>query len=112
MDNRTENPILLRIDPFIFRIDGLSLLEKMLLNYVYAWSVQGRCCFSSSSWFGYKFGFTEGDINTTLELLQMKGYIRINKGFEGGARSLSYVFSDAGDVCEGITSPEDVFKLD
>ena len=111
-NDRTENAILLRVDPFIFRLDGLSLFEKMLLNYVYSWSVQGRCCFSSDEWLAYKFGFMASDVFTTLNLLQMKGYIRINRGHGGGARSLSFVFEDAPDACEGATSPEDVFKLE
>lgn len=110
--DRTENAILLRVDPWIFRLDGLTLLEKILLNYVYSWSIQNRCCFSSDSWLGHKLGFEEGDIKTTLDLLQMKGYIRINRSFQGGARSLSFVFTDLPDPCEGSTGPEDIFKLD
>jgi DNA-binding MarR family transcriptional regulator len=105
--DRTENAILLRIDPFIFRLDGLSLFEKMILNYIYSWTIQGRCCFSTSEWLAYKFGFTEGDVNTTLDLLQMKGYIRIKSN--PTSRSLSFVFEDLGDPCEGLTSPGEVF---
>lgn len=110
--DRTENAILLRIDPWIFRLPDLTLLDKMLLNYVYSWSIQNRCCFSSDAWLAHKFGFTEGDIKTTLDLLQMQGYIRINRSFQGGARSLSFVFTDLPDACEGASGPDDIFKLD
>ena len=105
-EDRTENAILLRIDPWIFRLDGLSLLEKMLLNYVYSWTVQGRCCFTSSEWMAYKFGFTAGDIDTTLDLLQMKGYIHIKKSTEDyNLRTLSFNFEDMEDPCNGPASP-------
>ena len=49
-DDRTEAAILWRIDPWIFREEGLSFMEKMLLNYVFSWSIQNRCCFSSDEW--------------------------------------------------------------
>lgn len=111
-DDRTEAAILWRIDPWIFREEGLTFMEKMLLNYVFSWSIQNRCCFSSDEWLGYKLNVQPSDIFTTLNLLQMKGYIRINRGFEGGARSLSFTFSDVKDVCEGSTGPEDVFQID
>lgn len=111
MTNKTEAAILLRVDPWIFRLEGLSLFEKCLANYVYSWSIQQRCCFSSDEWLAYKFGYPVSDIQTTLNLLQMKGYITINRGFLQGARSLSYNFEDQADVCDGITSPEDVFQI-
>jgi len=111
-NDRTENAILLRVDPWIFRLDGLTLLEKILLNYVYSWTIQGRCCFSSDEWLGHKLGFSKGDIFTTLNLLEMKGYIKINRGFQGGARSLSFVFTDAPDPCEGAQGPEDIFNIE
>jgi len=111
-NDRTENAILLRVDPWIFRLDGLTLLEKILCNYIYSWTIQGRCCFSSSEWLGHKLGFSKGDIDATLNLLQMKGYIKINRGFQGGARSLTFVFEDAADPCDGVSGPEDVFKID
>ena len=111
-NDRTENAILVRVDPWIFRLEGLSLFEKLLLNYVYSWSIQGRCCFSSDDWLAHKFGFPKGDVFTTLNLLEMKGYIRINRSFQGGARSLSFVFEDAADPCEGSTGPEDIFQID
>ena len=111
-EDRTEAAILWRIDPWIFREEGLSLLEKMLLNYVFSWSIQNRCCFSSDEWLAYKLNFKPNEIFTTLNLLQMKGYIRINRSFQGGARSLSFTFSDVKDVCEGSTGPEDIFQID
>jgi len=111
-NDRTENAILVRVDPWLFRLEGLSLFEKLLLNYVYSWSIQGRCCFSSDDWLGHKFGFPKGDVFTTLNLLEMKGYIRINRSFQGGARSLTFVFEDVADPCEGSTGPEDIFQID
>ena len=104
--DRTENAILLRIDPFIFRMDGLTLFEKMLLNYIYGWTIQGRCCFSSSEWLAYKFGFTTGDVDTTLQLLQMKGYINLRVSpSDPTIRSLSFVFEDLEDPCVELVSP-------
>jgi len=111
-DDRTEAAILWRIDPWIMREEGLSFIEKLLLNYVFGWTIQGRCCFSSDQWIAYKLNLQESDIRTAFELLQMKGYIKINRGFEGGARSLSFTFSDVPDVCEGSLGPDDVFQID
>lgn len=111
-DNKTEAAILWRIDPWIFRENGLTFMEKMLLNYVFGWSIQNRCCFSSDEWLGYKLNISPFDIATTLDLLQLKGYIKINKNFDDGARSLSFTFSDVNDVCEGSFGPEDIFQMD
>ncbi len=111
-DDRTEAHILWRIDPWIFREEGLSMLEKMLLNYVFSWTIQNRCCFSSDEWIAYKLNLQPSDIFTALNLLKMKGYISINRGFEGGARSLSFTFSDVDDVCKGATAPDDIFQID
>ena len=111
-DNRTEAAILWRIDPWIFREEGLSFIEKMLLNYVFSWSIQNRCCFSSDEWIAYKLNVPASDIFATLNLLQMKGYIKINRNFDDGARSLSFTFSDVEDVCKDSTGPEDVFQID
>lgn len=111
MDNKTDMAILLRVDPWIFRLDGLSLFEKCLLNYVYSWTLQGRCCFTPDDWLAHKFGFQPSDVKTSLELLEFKGYIKINKGITKGLRSLSFVFSDAEDVCLGVNSPEEAFQI-
>ena len=111
----SDHHILLRVDPWIFHLDGLSLFEKMLLNYIWGWAVQHRCCFSSDQWLGYKFGFPAHDVYTTLNLLQMKGFIKINRGFQGGARSLSFVFDpkeNIPDPCAGVEGPETVFNID
>ena len=114
MNNQTsDHAILLRIDPFIFRMEDLSLFEKMLLNYVFSWAVQNKCCFSSSEWLAYKFGYTEQEVDTTLRLLEMKNLIKINRAFTGGARALTFVFEEEiQDPCDGLTGPEDVFQID
>ena len=109
--DQSDHAILLRIDPWIFREEGLSLFEKMLANYVYSWTIQGRCCFVSDEWLGYKFGFSKQEVFTTLNILDMRGYIKINRAFNGGARSLSFVFSDIDDICDGVLGPDDIFEI-
>lgn len=108
----SDHAILLRIDPWIFRMTDLSLFEKMLYNYVWSWGVQNRCCFSSDEWLAHKFGFTKQEVFTTLNLLEMKGLIKINRGFSGGARSLSVVMEDFPDTCADSTGPDDIFQID
>lgn len=110
----SDHAILLRIDPWIFKMEGLSLFEKMLLNYVFSWAVQHRCCFSSDEWLAHKFGFSKQEVFTTLNLLEMKNLIKINRGFGGGARSLSFVFGPEDkieDPCDSSTGPDDVFQI-
>ena len=108
----SDHAIFLRIEPWIMRIDGISLLEKMLLNYIFSWRIQHKCCFSSDEWLGHKLGFPTQDIFTTLNLLQMKGFIKINRSFQGGARSLTFLFEEEiEDPCEGLTGPDDIFQI-
>ena len=111
MDNKTDLPILLRIDPWIFRLEDLTLFEKCLLNFVYSFSILNKCCFSPDEWLAHKFGFEPSDVKTTLDLLQMKGYIAISRKFDGGHRSLSFNFSDVQDPCTGVNGPEDAYKI-
>lgn len=108
----SDHAILLRIDPWVFRMEGLSLFEKMLYNYIWSWGIQNRCCFSSDEWLAYKFNFTQQEVFTTLNLLEMKGLIKINRNFGGGARSLSVVIKDIPDACEGSVGPDDIFQID
>ena len=112
MDNKTENAILLRVDPWIFRLEDLSLFEKCLLNFIYSFSILNKCCFSPDEWLAHKFGFDPSDVKTTLDLLQMKGYIAISRAYEGGHRSLSFNFSDVADPCTGVNGPEEAYKID
>lgn len=109
----SDHDILVRVVPWIMRLEGLSFFEKILLGYVYSWRIQHRCCFSSDEWLAHKFGVTKQDVFTTLNLLEFKGYIKINRAFQGGARSLTFVFEeDIEDPCNGLTGPEDVFNID
>ncbi len=110
-EDRTEAAILWRIDPWIFREEGLTFMEKMLLNYVFSWSIQNKCCFSTDEWIAFKLNVQPSDIFTTLNLLQMKGYISINRNFDNGDRSLSFTFSDVEDVCKKSTGPEEIFQI-
>jgi hypothetical protein len=109
----SDHAILLRVEPWIMRLEGLSIFEKLLLGYVFSWAVQHRCCFSSDEWLAHKFGVEKQDVFTTLNLLQMKGYIKINRAFQGGARALNFVFEeDIPDPCDGLTGPDDIFQID
>lgn len=109
----SDHAILLRVEPWIMRLEGLSFLEKLLAGYVFSWRVQHRCCFSSSEWLAHKFGLTKQDVDTALNLLEMKNIIKINKVFQGGARSLTFVFEeDIPDPCDGLDGPDDIFQID
>ena len=109
----SDHAIMLRVEPWIMRLESVSLFEKLLLGYIFSWRIQHRCCFSSDEWLAHKFGVEKEDVFTTLNLLQMKGYIKINRGFQGGARSLSFLFEEEiEDPCDSSTGPEDIFQID
>ena len=108
----SDHAILLRVEPWIMRLEGVSFLEKLLLGYIFSWRIQHKCCFSSDEWLAHKFGLDKQDVFTSLNLLEMKGYIKINRAFQGGARSLTFLFEEQiEDPCDGLTGPEDVFNI-
>jgi hypothetical protein len=76
-NNTSDHAILMRIEPWIFRLEGLSLLEKLCFSYIWGWSISNRCCESDTEWLGYKLGFTPNDIRTTLTLLEFENWIQI-----------------------------------
>jgi hypothetical protein len=94
---QSDLPIMVRIEPWIFRLEGLSLLEKLLMSYIFGWSVFNKCCVNTPEWLAYKFGFTPQEIETTLSLLQMSGHIEMSKGSDG---NLSLWV-----IIEGVESP-------
>jgi hypothetical protein len=108
----SDNAIMFRVDPFIFHMTDLTLLEKILLNFVFGWAVQHKCCWTSNAWLGHKFGFSAADIKSTLELLQVKGLITINYDYPEGNRTLNFVFDETiPNPCDGLTGPEQAFIL-
>ena len=108
----SDHAIMLRVDPFIFHMSDLTLLEKILLNFIFGWAVQAKCCWTSNAWLGHKFGFSAEDIKSTLELLQVKGLITINYGYANDQRTLNFVFDEhIPNPCHGIQGPEDVLIL-
>ena len=108
----SDHAIMFRVDPFIFHMTDLSLLEKILLNFIFGWAVQHKCCWTSNEWLGHKFGFAPEDIKSTLELLQVKGLITIDYSYEAGKRTLNFVFDEPiPNPCDGQTGPEQAFIL-
>lgn len=111
MSTQSDHAIMLRIDPWIFRLD-LTLEEKMLLNFIYSWSIMNKCTSIDEDWIAYKFNWEASFVLLQLDLLKMKGYIRLKQSETTGARLASFIFSDVADPCEDLEEPESIIQID
>jgi len=69
--------ILLRVDRSIWEDQNLDYPEKIVLNFVFSWSIQNKCCFVSDEWLATKFGWSEKYVNEIISILQIKGYLSV-----------------------------------
>lgn len=80
--------ILLRVDPFIWRDDSLNVNEKILLNFVFSFTIENKCCDVPSDWIADRFGWTERFVDEMIQMMIMRGWLFVNKEF-GGVRKMS-----------------------
>jgi len=106
-----ESPILLRVDPFIWKDTSLNYPEKFIFNLIFGFSIDGKCCELDNHWIATKFGLEEDFVEDVLSLLVMKGMLnvypaRISEEIdENGVahvipRRMSVRFPDADCPCE------------
>lgn len=93
--------ILLRVDPFIWHNEHLNYPEKLILNIVFGFTMDNKCCELSDTWFANKFGWTPQFVREVIDLLRIRGFLRVNQ-IEVGAgyvRGLSVPMSDRECPC-------------
>ena len=100
-----NEPILLRIDPFIWSDPNLNYPEKIIVNLVLSFTLRGECCNLSDEWIGSKFGWTPEFVKDVIKLLTTRGLIVMDKQW-GGLRNLSIHIPGKDNPCQ------DVFTVD
>lgn len=82
--------ILLRIDPFIWNDSSLNYPEKIILNFIFSWTVQKKCCHVSNDWLANAFGWEPSFVAEVISLLHQRGWINVERpAFGSGPRMMS-----------------------
>jgi hypothetical protein len=100
-----EEPILLRIDPFLWEDPNLNYPEKIILNLVLSFTLRDECCNLTNEWIASKFGWTPAFVNDVIQLLSSRNLINISKPWNGG-RNLSFYIPNRDNPCEAIVTVE------
>lgn len=100
-----EQPILLRIDPFIWNDPNLNYPEKIILNFILSFSLRDECCTVTDEWLGSKFGWTPNFVKDVISLLATRGFI-VSKTQWDGKRKLSFYIPGKANPCEDIDTVE------
>lgn len=101
--------ILLRIDNFIWTDQNLNYPEKIILNFIFSWSIKEQCCFASSEWIAAKFGWNERFVDQVIAMLQARGYVSIMEKDWQYPRRLSAILPGYINPCENF---EDITETD
>jgi hypothetical protein len=101
--------ILLRVDPFIWNDTSLSIEQKIILNLIFSFTIQGKCCFLSDAWISTKFGFQETLVRDIIKTLERNGWIRVRYA-PGVARTLAIIIPGEQDPCDDAETV-DVFEV-
>lgn len=101
--------ILLRVDPFIWNDSSLTLEQKIILNLIFSFTIQGKCCFLSDAWISTKFGFQESLVRDIIKTLERNGWIRVRYA-PGVARTLAIIIPGEQDPCDDAETV-DVFEV-
>jgi hypothetical protein len=100
-----EEPILLRIDPFLWEDPNLNYPEKIILNLVLSFTLRDECCTLTNEWIASKFGWTPAFVNDVIQLLATRGLLIATKSVKG-IRNLSFYIPGKDNPCENITTVE------
>jgi hypothetical protein len=73
----TEGYILLRIDPQIWHDGSLNYPEKIILNLIWGFHVQGKCCLVTDDWIASKFGMDYSLVREVIKMLTTRGLVNI-----------------------------------
>ena len=100
-----EEPILLRIDPFLWNDDSLNYPEKIMLNLILSFTLRDECCTLTDEWIAAKFGWTPNFCKELIGLLATRGWINVYKEF-GSERKMSFYIPDRDSPCQDISTVE------
>lgn len=101
--------ILLRIDPFIWCDTSLNYPEKIILNFIFSWTIQDKCCLATDEWLAYKFGWEPDFVNQVITLLEQRGWIKITPADWQHPRRMSIYIPGNECPCQEFT---DVTAID
>jgi hypothetical protein len=101
--------ILMRVDSFIWEDQELNYPEKIILNFIFSWSIQEKCCFASSEWIASKFGWDERFVDQVISMLQARGYVSIIEKDWQYPRRLSVILPGHSNPCVNF---EDITAID
>jgi hypothetical protein len=94
-----DQPILLRVDPFIWNDESLNYPEKITLNLIFSFTIRGECCTVTDQWIATKFGWTPQFSKELIQLLSNRGWVNIHPQWDGG-RTLSIAIPGTPDPCD------------
>lgn len=100
-----NEPILLRIDSFIWEDPNLNYPEKIIVNLILSFTLRGECCTLTDEWIGSKFGWEPGFVRDVINLLNTRGLVVMDKQWDG-SRNLSIFIPGKDSPCQ------DVFTVD
>lgn len=84
-----EGYILLRVDPHIWNDESLNYPEKIILNLIYGFTAQGKCCFVSDEWITAKFGIDLNLVRSVIQMLRIRQYITVEDASADSPRRMS-----------------------
>jgi hypothetical protein len=94
-----EQPILLRVDPFIWNDESLNYPEKIILNFIFSFTIRGECCAVPDSWIGMKFGWGTKFTTEVIDLLKIRGWVNVHSQWDG-SRTMSINIPGTPDPCD------------
>jgi len=78
----------------------LNLEEKMIMNYIWGWQVQDKCCFASDEFLAEMIANTELKTRGIINGLANRGRIKIHTAPGSNTRMLSIQVEGQQDPCE------------
>jgi hypothetical protein len=98
-DITNNDPILLRVDNFIWGDQSLNYPEKIILNLIFSFTIREECCTLSDVWIANKFGWTSQFVKEIVQLLANRGWVIIHPQWDG-SRTLSIHIPGKPDPCD------------
>jgi hypothetical protein len=95
----SEGYILLRIDPHIWNDQSLNYPEKIILNLVYGFTAQGKCCLVSDDWISAYFGIDSSLVSNVISMLSARGFLCVIPGTAGQPRKMCINIPGEPDPC-------------
>lgn len=99
---------ILKIYDHVMNDTRLSLEEKVLVNHIWSFQIDGKCCFTSNSSLSWFISSYEGHVNDLIFSLKARGIVRIWYPKNSNTRMLSIITGEeTGCEIEG-----DLFEIE